>query len=558
MGADISRVRFDPLHDFAGVVLQQGRLLLDADFNELVALLDRRLRAETCDLTSFGPDPDHAGVAWVPRQTPDAFRVDRSPAATSRSAAAGCTSTACSPRTTGSSRDGLRPAALGGHRAPRDTPYVEQPYWPTPDALPTGRRRTSRTSTCGSARSPTSRIPTWSRSPSASTRRRAGRRRGRCGCCEVPTGTTCADRRRRHPGLARPDPPVGRPAHDGHRRGRRRDDPCELPPIGGYRGLENQTYRVEIHDGGDPRRHRDLQVVARQRLGRDARSSRWSRRRFCGSRPSAGTTCCAISTGDWVEIIDDNVRARPASPGEIRKVTVDDAERTITFTGALPADLQPADADGRGGAPPARAALGPVGRRPRRRRRAGHRPRRRGLDRRDHGAGVSARRRSCSSTASSSRSRSPQAAAARSGAGDHWIFAARTADASIEQLDAAPPHGVHHHYARLGIVTFPDSADETAAACGRRSPDGGGESCDCTVCVTPESHASGALTIQDADRPGQGAGGGTVCLAAGVYDIGRRRRTSTAPARCASAARGRRRSSSRAATALDDHAARSR
>jgi hypothetical protein len=28
------------------------------------------------------------------------------------------------------------------------------------------------------------------------------------------------------------------------------DDPCELPPTGGYRGLENQTYRVEIHEGG--------------------------------------------------------------------------------------------------------------------------------------------------------------------------------------------------------------------------------------------------------------------------------------------------------------------
>src|SRR6187397_2544859 len=75
MASDISRVRFDPLRDYAGVVLQQGRLLLDADFNEYVALLDRRLRAETCDLTSFGPDPGHAGVAWVPRQTPDAFRL---------------------------------------------------------------------------------------------------------------------------------------------------------------------------------------------------------------------------------------------------------------------------------------------------------------------------------------------------------------------------------------------------------------------------------------------------------------------------------------------------
>ena len=50
-----------------------------------------------------------------------------------------------------------------------------------------------------------------------------------------------------------------------------------------------------------------------------------------------------ISTSDWVEIIDD-IRELDGKPGEMRKVTVDDAERTITFTGALPADLQPADA----------------------------------------------------------------------------------------------------------------------------------------------------------------------------------------------------------------------
>src|SRR5262249_13282111 len=30
------------------------------------------------------------------------------------------------------------------------------------------------------------------------------------------------------------------------------DDPCELPPTGGFRGLENQLYRVEIHDPGQP------------------------------------------------------------------------------------------------------------------------------------------------------------------------------------------------------------------------------------------------------------------------------------------------------------------
>src|SRR4029077_11577534 len=29
--------------------------------------------------------------------------------------------------------------------------------------------------------------------------------------------------------------------------------------------------------------------------------------------------------------------------------------------------------------------------------------------------------------------------------GDYWMFAARSTDATIEELDAAPPRGIHHH-----------------------------------------------------------------------------------------------------------------
>jgi hypothetical protein len=28
------------------------------------------------------------------------------------------------------------------------------------------------------------------------------------------------------------------------------DDPCTVPPTGGYRGTENRLYRIEIHDAG--------------------------------------------------------------------------------------------------------------------------------------------------------------------------------------------------------------------------------------------------------------------------------------------------------------------
>ena len=61
MGADLSRVRFDPRRDHAGVVLQQGRLLLDADFNELVAILDRRLRASVATWTPTARPPGSPG-----------------------------------------------------------------------------------------------------------------------------------------------------------------------------------------------------------------------------------------------------------------------------------------------------------------------------------------------------------------------------------------------------------------------------------------------------------------------------------------------------------------
>ena len=40
MAADFSRIRLNPLLDFAGVELKQGAVLLDADANELVGVLD--------------------------------------------------------------------------------------------------------------------------------------------------------------------------------------------------------------------------------------------------------------------------------------------------------------------------------------------------------------------------------------------------------------------------------------------------------------------------------------------------------------------------------------
>jgi hypothetical protein len=509
MPADISRVRFDPLRDFAGVVLQQGRLLLDADFNELVALLDRRLRAETSDLTSFGPDPDHQGVAWVPRQTPDAFRVALTAGALSigrgRMYVDGLLA-----ENHGTDLEGFD-ALLSEVTGTADTPYGEQPHWPSPDPLPTGGTHLAY-------------LDVWQREVThledpglveiavgvdATARWQTA---WQVRLLPVPTGTTCTtdDEDLGEGWLDLIRPSDGRLTADTIEV-EDDEDPCELPPGGGYRGLENQTYRVQIHEGGAP----------------GTATFKWSRENASVVLPvvemvsptvlrlaSVGKDdVLRISTDDWVEVLDDNAEL-DGELGAMRKVTVDDAERTITFTGALPASLQPADADaaaaghlrvvrwdasgvvhdGTG------AEIGDV----------------------DSGGGLITVPASETTQVVLEHGVVVSFSLAEDGGrfrrGDHWIFAARTANADIEHLEEAPPDGVHHHYARLGILTFPDS--ETS--CRRLWPPlpvEGGESCDCTVCVSPESHASGALTIQDAIESVKETGG-TVCLSAGLYNIG--------------------------------------
>lgn len=512
MGADVSRVRFDPLRDFAGVVLGQGRLLLDADFNELVALLDRRLRAHAVDLTSFGPDPARAGVAWVPRQTPDAFRVGVSAGALS----------------IGRGRmyvDGLVAENHGG--APQtldpllaeptgtaDAAYDPQPYWPAPDSLSPGgphlayldvwRREVTHLEDPGLVEVAVG-VDTSARWQTAWQVRLLA---------DVGSDVTCASADADIPGwLDVIRPSDGRlssgsvPVDDD-------DDPCALPPTGGYRGLENQTYRVEIHAGGEP----------------GTATFTWSRDNASVAMPvvepvSATVLRLAsvgrddvlrISSGDWVEILDDR-RELSGAAGEMRRVTVDDAARTIAFAPALPAELVAADA--------AEAADRHL--RVRRWDASGRV--------RDAGGTTLIDLDAPGATGLVTVPSDPTtqvvlehgivvsfdvtAPGGRFRAGDHWIFAARSATTSVEALRDAPPLGVHHHHARLGLVTFPDAATD----CRQHWPPlatGDGDCGDCTVCVTPETHASGALTVQAA-VDGLAGSGGTICLSTGVYDLGK-------------------------------------
>ena len=91
------------------------------------------------------------------------------------------------------------------------------------------------------------------------------------------------------------------------------EDPCLLPPGGGYTGVENQLYRVEIHDGGPLGLatftwSRDNATVATQVLAIPALD-----RLVVDS--TGRDAVLRFNAGDWVEITNDQ-RELQGLPGD--------------------------------------------------------------------------------------------------------------------------------------------------------------------------------------------------------------------------------------------------
>src|SRR5882724_6951034 len=70
MSGDYTRFTFDPSKRYSGVLMQQGRVQLDSDWNEEIDILRRRLRTTTLD--TLGPlgvpysvSPDAFSIGWI-------------------------------------------------------------------------------------------------------------------------------------------------------------------------------------------------------------------------------------------------------------------------------------------------------------------------------------------------------------------------------------------------------------------------------------------------------------------------------------------------------------
>jgi hypothetical protein len=451
MSGDYSRQRFEPSKHFSAVLMQQGRVQLDADWNEQGAILDRRWRTETTDLI---------GRCGVPKETPDGFKIT----------AAGNTFTIGPGRiyVDGllAENHGLGPVTfdqvLAELRGTTAVPYTQQPYFPSPPQLRPGRHLVY--------------LDVWQREVTAledptllepavgtdSTARLQTVWQVKV-LPNVGAGVTSTTPDANIPGWSAVlQPSAGRLSTAADGVSGVPEDPCLLPPGGGYTGVENQLYRVEIHDGGPLGLatftwSRDNATVATQVLAIPALD-----RLVVDS--TGRDAVLRFNAGDWVEITDDQ-RELQGLPGEMRQLkTVDDATSALILEQPLPVGVFAINEQGR--TDPSRHI---------RVRRGDQRgkvhdtngnllvdlddPSQSGVIPIPSGPGTSIILehgvRIAFDTASPD---------GHFRTGDYWVFATRTADASVEHLAQAPARGIHHHSCRLALIEVSDNNQVTVSA----------------------------------------------------------------------------------------------
>jgi hypothetical protein len=487
MGGDYTKFTFKPQKDYAGVFKQQGRVDLDADWNELVQIFDRRWRAETIDVM---------GRAVVPNSTPDAFKI---------------TPTGPGAFTIGLGRmyvDGLLAEnhgvdpenrfdpVLGETFSQTEVAYNDQPYLPAP--LPPPLAGTAGTTDLIY-------LDVWQREvtciedpaikeialegPDTATRIQTA---WQVRALQNAGSHQCGDDVSAWDNLIAPSagqlttsvlaPPPS-------------SDPCIISASGGYRGLENRLYRVEVHTAGGL-------GTAKFKWSRDDASITTSVTAISGTGPYQITVqrigrdqVLRFQIGDWVEVLDDYTEFQDQA-GQMGSVTnIDEANQILTVAFSSAAAL--------GGFDPTNAKRHP---------RIRCWDEKIGVD--SNGLlTVAAGPIDLEDGIQVTFSLDPNITSNTFKVGDYWLFAARTTDGSIEILNQAPPRGILHHYCRLGFLTWPG----TFSDCRQHWPPA---ECDCcTVTVGDGVDSHGQFTDIQQAIDALGASGGLVCIGRGVYVV---------------------------------------
>lgn len=478
MSGDYTRLSFKPENNFAEVLMQQGRVMLDADWNELVEILERRLRATMLDIV---------GPAIVPLETPDGFKIEIDgndlKIHPGRIYVHGLLA---ENHGTGTAQKMNR---LGERPGSEPIQYMKQPYYPdAPTPLPTTFPYLvyldvwQRTMTAAEDQELVEKaigVDTATRLQTVwQVRTLSGIDSN--AVCAMFDDDFFAKQKAAKPSDGRLSTKAGATPENA--------DPCTLSATGGYRGKENRLYRVEIHTGGPLgtatfKWSRDNASLASAVTAIDT-----TRKELTLSSLGRDAVRC-FSKDNWVEISNDGIEFK-GEPGELRKIDADpdQVNRTITLNSALS---------------PKRFNITNLTHQHTRVRRW------------DSAGAITVTTAPVilEDGVEITFSLDPTATAGEFHTGDFWLFYARTADGSVEELTKAPPRGILHHYCPLALVT------STTALTDCRSfwpPSCAESDCDCTVCVTPELHNSGKATIRNAIDTVQKTGG-KICLASGWY-----------------------------------------
>jgi hypothetical protein len=518
MSGDFSRRRFDKHNNFSSVLHQQGRVSLDSDHNEGVQIDNRRLRAETIGTIGQAVVPLEGG------RNQDAFAIafDSSNNLVIGPGRLYLDGLLAENHGAGSFADGTVQfdPILEEDRATHGTPYNTQPYLPNAQlvaSLPTAgtyvfyldawQREVGNLEQPGLVESAVG-VDTTARMQIAWQVKYAQTAAGP-GACSVPSSLTTPS------GGRLSSRANGVPTTT---------DLCKLPPSGGYRGLENRLYRIEIHQPGAG----NTTGGATFKWSRDNASigtqiTKISSDRLTLTLASLGKDAYQrLAAGDWIEVTDDWIEFG-SQPGVQSPMLADGASgvmaqvkqvhpesATVELVTAIPNIFNASDAS--------------------------RNTRLRKWDQKgkvldDAGTVL------VDLDAAGSLGVIPVPAAGtwvqlEDGVeinfdtistydfhnGEYWNFVARTADASVETLDRARPLGPHHHFCPLAVVAFPANTATPPSDCRTFWPVVAAASCDCTVCVTFEQFKTDPNSIQAAVNLLQKTGG-RLCLGPGIYPL---------------------------------------
>jgi hypothetical protein len=412
VSGDYTRFTHQPRKRYSGVLMQQGRVQLDADWNEGVESAARRWELQAIDTFS--------GSA-VPETTPDAFEL---------------TALAGPPPdlAIGVGRfyvDGLLAEVLDGEAFT----YLNQPFLPVPEPFSEidGPNAIAY-------------VDVWKREvtyvedpeildvalggPDTATRVQIVWQVKLLGTGDDPAECGADLNALLPPSGGRLSSRVIAPPPD--------DSPCIISPNGGYRGLENRLYRVEVHTPG-------AAATARFKWSRDNASIVSTVGGIAVSGTQTTLTVSRIGrdevlrfrANDWVEVLDDH-RELMGLPGVMARVVAppDEANLTLRLDRALP--LAGAGA----------FATDPDELAERHTR----------VKRWDQSSGVDADGLLSITGAWQPIEEGIEVQLTLAGGGtfhvgDSWVFAARTATGTVQELVTAPPRGIVHHYCQIATLT---------------------------------------------------------------------------------------------------------